>query len=416
MSTDNKKLLAKTFILMLGVYILVLGIAYTLFKGYALEENEAKLQDLVMHNKALHTYIEEQLKPVIYKLKEEGKIEKDFFDPKLLSFSYMSRKIMDEYNKQRSSNNIEIIAYKFASNNPRNPINKANEYEEKILKIFNNKVITEYHEHIIGKDKEYIFYAMPVATNVESCMRCHSEPNRAPKSLIELYGDKAGFYEKVGDIRAFMSVTMPLEVELKKTYRMITLFAGILFSLLLIVFGVIFYFIRQLDTKDAKLLEQANKDALTKIYNRHVFNEDIEKLNPQRKNISQFLIILDIDHFKNVNDTYGHSAGDTVLMQFSEIISKNIREHDKFYRIGGEEFAIISLHATLNDALEFAERLRKEIKASSFEKIGSLTVSIGISQLTPNDTGSKLFDRADSALYNAKENGRDQVQVFTNLG
>jgi two-component system cell cycle response regulator len=415
MSTDNKKLLVKTFILIVAVYILVLGVAYALFKGYAIEENEAKLQDLVMHNKALHTYVEEQIKPVIYKLKEEGKIEKDYFDPKILSFTYMSRNIMDEYNKQRSSNNIETIAYKFASQNPRNPINKANTNEEKILKIFNGKEINKYHQHLEEKGKEYIFYAMPVATNVESCMRCHSEPEKAPKSLIERYGDKAGFYEKVGDIRAFMSVTMPLEVELKKTVRMITLFAFILFTLLLAVFGAIYYFIKQLDTRDARLLEQANKDALTKIYNRHVFNQDIEKLNPQRKNISQFLIMLDIDHFKNVNDTYGHSTGDNVLMRLSEIISKNIREHDKFYRIGGEEFAIISLHATLDDALEFAERLRKEIKASSFEKIGSLTVSIGISQLTKDDTGGKLFDRADRALYKAKESGRDQVQVFTDL-
>lgn len=198
MSTDSKKLLAKTFILMIVVYLLVLMVAYSLFKGYAIEENEAKLQDLGMHNKALHTYVEEQLKPVIYKLKEENKIEKDFFDPKLLSFTYMSRKIMDEYNKQRASNNIETIAYKFASQNPRNPINKANESEEKILKIFNAKEITTYHEHIKEDGKEYIFYAMPVATNVESCMRCHSEPKYAPKSLIELYGDKAGFMKKLG--------------------------------------------------------------------------------------------------------------------------------------------------------------------------------------------------------------------------
>jgi diguanylate cyclase (GGDEF)-like protein len=398
---------------MIGVYIVVLAIAYAMFKGYAIEENEAKLQDLVMHNKALHTYVEEQLKPVIYKLKEDGKIEKDFFDPKVLSFTYMSRNIMDEYNKQRSSNNIEKISYKFASQNPRNPINKATANEEKILKIFNAKEITKYHEHFNEQEKEYIFYAMPVATNVESCMRCHGEPKSAPKSLLELYGDKAGFYEKVGDIRAFMSVTMPLEVELKKTVRMTTLFAFTLFALLLAVFWIIYYFIKQLDTRDVKLLEQANKDALTKIYNRHVFNQDIEKMNPQRKNIGQFLIMLDIDHFKNVNDTYGHSTGDTVLIRLSEIISKNIREHDKFYRIGGEEFAIISLHATLNDALEFAERLRQEVKTSSFEKIGSLTVSIGISQIHEDDTGSKLFDRADKALYNAKENGRDQVQVYT---
>jgi diguanylate cyclase (GGDEF)-like protein len=319
---------------------------------------------------------------------------------------------MQEYNKQRAANKIEEIRYKFASNNPRNPLNQANEHELQILKEFNAKETDRHHEHMIIDTNEYIFYAMPVATNVESCMQCHSKPEKAPKSLVTDYGDIAGFYEKVGDIRAFVSVTMPLEVELRKMQRMFTLFASIVLILLLIVFAVIFYFIRQIDNKDAKLFEQANKDALTKIYNRHVFNEDIENMNNQRKSIGQYLIMIDIDHFKTVNDTYGHSAGDKVLMELSDIISKSIREHDRFYRIGGEEFAILSLQSTVEDAIEFAERLRKEVKASHFEKIGALTISIGIAQLRTNDTGSKLFDRADMALYNAKEAGRDRVNVL----
>jgi len=412
MSVENKKLLLKTIILMSGVYIVVLLSAYLMFKNYALEENEAKMQDLIMHNKALHTYVEEQLKPVVYALKNQGSIDKDFFDPKLLSFTYMSRNIMQEYNKQRAAHKIEEIHYKFASNNPRNPINQASVHELQILKEFNAKKTDKHHEHMVINNNEYIFYAMPVTTNVESCMQCHSDPQKAPKSLVAYYGDKAGFYENIGDIRAFVSVTMPLDAELKKMQRMFKLFASALLVLLLVVFSIIFYFIKQLDHRDAKLLEQANKDALTKIYNRHVFNEDIERMDNQRKSIGQYLMIIDIDYFKSVNDTFGHATGDKVLMQLSEIISKSIREHDKFYRIGGEEFAIFSIHKSLEDATEFAERLRKEIKASQFEKIGSITISIGIAQLHAHDTGAKLFDRADMALYNAKEAGRDRVHVL----
>ncbi|DAB29284.1 MAG TPA: hypothetical protein CFH84_10315 [Sulfurimonas sp. UBA12504] len=412
MAVANTKLLLKTFVLMGVVYIFVLLSAYSMFKSYALEENQAKLQDLIMHNKALHTYVEEQLKPVIYALKDQGNIDKDFFDPKLLSFTYMSRNIMQEYNKQRSANKIEEIHYKFASNNPRNPLNQANAHELQILKEFSTNKRDKHHEHMLTNNHEYIFYAMPVTTNVESCMQCHSAPQKAPKSLVEQYGDKAGFYEKVGDIRAFVSVTMPLETEFIKMRRMFKLFASILLILLLIVFGIIFYFIKQLDHKDAKLLEQANKDALTKIYNRHVFNEDLENMNNQRKSIGQYLMIIDIDYFKSVNDTFGHATGDIVLVQLSEIISKNIREHDKFYRIGGEEFAIFSLQNTLEDAIEFAQRLRNEVKMFSFEKVGFLSVSIGITILNAHDTGSKFFERADRALYNAKNTGRDKVNVL----
>ena len=412
MIKKNMNILKNMLFMLLMIYIMILSITYYIFKSYAIEENEAKLQDLLMHNKALHTYVEDTLKPVIYKLKDLGKIEKEFFDPKILSFTYMSRNIMDEYNKQRQSNQIEEIKYKLASNNPRNPLNRANTQESEILNNFNNSDEKKYHYHFTQENREYILYTMPVTKNVKSCMRCHGDPKDSPKDLTDIYGDKAGFYEKLGDIRAILSLTMPLNVELNKMNDLFKIFALLLFILLSIVYIIIYYFVKELNKKDEKLMDKANKDALTRTFNRHVFNKDMEDIIESKNSLTRYLMILDIDHFKKVNDTYGHSVGDTILIELCQTISTIIRDTDKLYRIGGEEFAILSIQTDREDEIKFANRLREEVKSKNFENIGTITISIGITQQQDGDSYKTLFERADKALYNAKRSGRDNVQVI----
>lgn len=396
---------------MLAIYFIILYITYSVFKDYSIEENEAKLQDLLMHNKALHTYVEKTLKPVIYDLKEQGFIEKDFFDPKILSFTYMSRNIMQEYNKQRIANNVEPIKYKLASNNPRNILNKADDTESDILKMFSKEDIKKYHHHINKDDKEYILYAMPVAKNAKSCMQCHGNPKDAPQDLIDIYGDKAGFNEQVGQTRAFISVTLPYYVELNKMQNLFKMLALFLLVLFIAVYYVVYHFIKKINDKDNKLLDQANKDALTNILNRHMFNQDINELK-NTDGVKNFLMIIDIDHFKKINDTYGHQMGDKVLRQISSVISGLIRQSDRFYRIGGEEFAIISQQRDIEDAKSYAQRIRQSIKSTEFESIHTVTISIGITQQKQDDTEEKLFNRADEALYHAKADGRDTIKVI----
>lgn len=412
MSNVNKSILVKTFFLLIGIYAIILIITYTTFRSYAIEENEAKLQDLLMHNKALHTYVEGRLKPVFYKLKDLGKIEKGYFDPVVLSFTYMSRNIMNEYNKQRVNSNIETIEYKLASKNSRNPINQATEEEIELLKKFNNGELKQYSKNFHKNGKNYIHYAMPITKNALSCMRCHGNPEDAPKSLINSYGDKAGFYEEIGDIRALISVTMPLNVELNKMYALFLVFAISLFIVFIIVYILIYYFVKKLDNKDKVLIDKANKDALTKILNRHVFNKDMENLIRSKNNMNRFLMIIDIDHFKEINDNYGHSVGDVVLVELCKRISQNIRESDKFYRIGGEEFAILSTQTTQEAEVTFAHRIKDTIGQTEFPDIGKLTISIGVSKQEVQDTYKTLFERADKALYLAKDSGRDTVIVI----
>lgn len=159
----------------------------------------------------------------------------------------------------------------------------------------------------------------------------------------------------------------------------------------------------------------ASTDKLTGIYNRHRFEElfSLEVARARRFSSPLSLILLDIDHFKAVNDTYGHDAGDNVLKHLSSIIQSNIRQIDIFARWGGEEFLILSAGTNLAEVKLFAEKLRLAVEEASFPSVNTVTVSIGVSEFKANDTLSDLFKRADKALYHAKHNGRNQVSDYS---
>jgi diguanylate cyclase (GGDEF)-like protein len=153
------------------------------------------------------------------------------------------------------------------------------------------------------------------------------------------------------------------------------------------------------------------KDQLTSLYNRKTFENrlesEVKRARRYRRNLS--LLLIDIDHFKNINDTRGHQAGDVVLMGIGRIILENLRESDSAYRYGGEEFAIVLVESNKKNAAKYAERLRSLIQRTAFEEI-SVTISVGCSQLkNRKDTPQSFVKRVDDALYKAKQTGRNRV-------
>lgn len=168
-------------------------------------------------------------------------------------------------------------------------------------------------------------------------------------------------------------------------------------------------------------LEEVKKaaltDGLTGLLNRSAFNKELEKLCG-RGNIEVSLILFDLDHFKSINDTYGHLLGDKVIQYFAGILKKHSNNIHPVARYGGEEMAMIMLNTKPKAVLETAEAIRttfansKLKKKGSDETIGPITVSIGISKLTADDTPHAIIDRADQALYLSKANGRDQINVL----
>ncbi|MFO7912477.1 MAG: diguanylate cyclase [Desulfotignum sp.] len=169
--------------------------------------------------------------------------------------------------------------------------------------------------------------------------------------------------------------------------------------------------LQSLEAINELLEKQASTDALTGIFNRMKFNTSLTKeiQRAQRYNTPLSLIIFDIDHFKLVNDTYGHLAGDNVLKNLVRLVASNLRETDIFARWGGEEFVIQTPETTLDGALKLAEKLRSKIESHDFSEPEKITTSFGVTTSQKGDNNLSLINRADEALYRAKESGRNQV-------
>jgi len=169
---------------------------------------------------------------------------------------------------------------------------------------------------------------------------------------------------------------------------------------------------------------ESRTDQLTGIANRKHFDEALEEMirQSERNNTESCLLIGDIDHFKNFNDTFGHQTGDQVLRLVAHAISSNVKGKDLAARYGGEEFAILLPQTSLRAAVTVANQIRLAIKSkelvkkSTGENLGVVTFSIGVSRFHPNDSADDMISRADRCLYAAKDAGRDQVKCETDPG
>lgn len=175
------------------------------------------------------------------------------------------------------------------------------------------------------------------------------------------------------------------------------------------------------------LLDDSERDTLTGLLNRKSFDDTFYKLaSPQphpgaagdlpdrgarraQASASYWLGVIDIDHFKQVNDRFGHLIGDEVLLLLSRVMRACFRFHDRLYRFGGEEFVVLLRCASQADAAKALERFREAVRRYPFPQVETITVSIGYTQVRGGDTPSAAVERADKAVYQAKHLGRDRV-------
>ncbi|MBL4730530.1 MAG: diguanylate cyclase [Sulfurimonas sp.] len=155
---------------------------------------------------------------------------------------------------------------------------------------------------------------------------------------------------------------------------------------------------------------EASYDSLTQIYNRNMFHRLMDrKISIANNQNSSFVfVILDIDYFKKINDTYGHLVGDDILVKLSQLIKKGIRDRDVFARWGGEEF-VLAFDVDLKEGFRIANNLRILIESYKFDVAGSITCSFGVTEFKEHDTLDDIIKRADNALYSAKDSGRNKV-------
>lgn len=179
---------------------------------------------------------------------------------------------------------------------------------------------------------------------------------------------------------------------------------------LLVLIGL-FNWVRLNKMLTDQLIGQAATDPLTGIANRRAFlstlKRDISMLERYPRELS--VILFDIDHFKQINDTFGHDIGDEVLRQIGDRVSNGIRDMDAFARYGGEEFIIILTHTNANTAEQVAQKIRQIMRQIKVGNIDGVCASFGISQYREGEGQEALLNRADEAMYQAKRNGRDSI-------
>ncbi len=172
------------------------------------------------------------------------------------------------------------------------------------------------------------------------------------------------------------------------------------------------------------LLHRSSHDPLTGLLNRQTYDDRMSRLalemasqadSMAQQNFRKYFVIMDIDHFKQVNDKYGHLYGDEVLLHFSRLMQRSLRDSDLLFRFGGEEFVVLLNAVEGESAQGILDRFREKVATSQFPKIGRVTISLGYTALRSGDKQLKLISRADQALYHAKENGRNQCRSYESL-
>jgi diguanylate cyclase (GGDEF)-like protein len=182
------------------------------------------------------------------------------------------------------------------------------------------------------------------------------------------------------------------------------------------------------------LLNESERDKLTGLYNRRSFEQRLQRLltlqrqkargamqdgedkrRPAEEPSQLYLAILDIDHFKRINDTYGHVYGDEVILMLAQHMRASFRQSDVLFRFGGEEFVILLAAQDETAAHLVLDRFRQFVTDHAFPQVGHVSVSIGYARITENDYPEIVLDRADKALYFAKQNGRDSVHGYESL-
>jgi len=299
------------------------------------------------------------------------------------------------------------------SERPRNPSNAANDIELLAIDYFkSDPEAKDWIKAVKINDVDHFFYATPIRLQ-GYCILCHGDRSTAPVFIQQNYAH--GYEYSIGDLIGVTSVSINQRQLIDDQYDsfynrvVMTLFiVGMLIGLSALMVTLI---TREQMTVTAKLLALSTTDQLTGLVNRRRLDEDLSILIDLHERYGDIfsIIIVDVDHFKSVNDEHGHLVGDTVLQTIACLLSEGVRKTDDVGRWGGEEFLIICPKTDLAQAMHVAENLRQKIEHHPFAKVGQKTASFGVSSIQTGDSLESLIHRADLALYAAKDSGRNKV-------
>lgn len=293
-----------------------------------------------------------------------------------------------------------LFTFHITSLKPLNPDNQPDAFEREALEKF-EQGLDEYSIYSQQEDNVIFRYMAPLTTT-DACLRCHEEQ---------------GY--QLGDVRGGISVSIPATgIIAEMRHNRIWLIASAL-GIVVVLFGIILYisrvFIHDIRQAEDRLVKMASLDFLTGLINRREAYKLLERTcaRSDRTGAIVGILLMDIDHFKLVNDEHGHAAGDTVLKALANCMLDALRDYDIISRFGGEEFLIalpdtdpLSIHDTAERLRKTIAELRIDLPDGTMLQIG---VSIGISHRGRNENIDQAISRADNALYAAKSAGRNRV-------
>ncbi len=267
----KKFLFSKENGIILTIFIALFGLLTLYYleqsRSSAINNAQSNIKEYLRNIAAIRENVSKNQKNEVYRLENSGYLYKGYFMPHILSSTYNSRETNLIYNRLREEDGLHPIMISFPSDNPRNPLNEATSKEIDILERFRKKEINEYVEVINSTNGSMLYYAIPSVPNSKNCLKCHSDPNIAPKDMVDMYGEKGGFYEREGDIRAMLATTYPLTNELALANKEFINSTAITFVVFFIFYVLIVIMILK-HRKNQSILENLNRNLEKKIERR----------------------------------------------------------------------------------------------------------------------------------------------------
>lgn len=250
--------------------LIAVGLFYAA-RFYVLSQAEDKIEDLLLAHKGIHYYVQQVMHPALYRYKDEGEMKEEFYAPELFSSSFIIRNQHVFYNEERLKAGYRELYYKLAANNPRNPVNMADAMEGDLVRRFNeDRSMTKYRKVQNIDGNRYLYVALPFLENQPQCMVCHGKREDAPEQLQERYPGEGGYNEKIGEIRAIISVRAPLEREYM-TAAILALATG---SGILVIGGLFFF-----NNRLRSLVRKRTRNLEEEIYERRQIEDKLREVN-----------------------------------------------------------------------------------------------------------------------------------------
>lgn len=410
----NRNILGLTGGALAIALLVLLWLFYGAIQRKVMHEAHDTVSNLLHIQQSIRCYVQNVVRPEVYRLQDEGILAEDYFSPELMSRSFVSSEILKLFTTQKN-NGARGVVFRYASLSPLNPENKATSHEEDLIQRFEKGQLRAYEEETSPAGEDLLYFARPLDRFESRCMYCHGDPADAPESLVERYGSTHGFQRQVGQLSGIMSITIPLGYFQDQGQKTFFYVAAVTITGFILVFLVIYLLLQRKDTQDQLLLLKNHEldllsttDVLTGVWNRLRFNQEVDILieKAHECDVALGMLLLDLDHFKKVNDFYGHNVGDEVLERFAGFLTRMCRRTDFIARFGGEEFVILIQGMDAAELEQYAQRLLHQMPQVEYPCDLRVTASIGLAELQRGEDRTQFFCRADQALYKSKEKGR----------